>query len=150
MRDAPDLLCLGEALTDLLQQADADQWVSRVGGSTWNVARALASLGERAAFAGAVSRDLFGDALMRASEAVGLDTRLMQRADRAPLLAIVEHGEPPRYFFVGGDSADLAFDPEALPEGWSGQARWAHFGGISLAREPLATRLVALAERLKG
>ena len=95
MSDAPELLCIGEALTDMLQQAP-DQWISRVGGSTWNVARALAALGGRTAFAGAVSRDLFGDELVRASAAVGLDTGLLQQVERAPLLAIFEQGEPPR------------------------------------------------------
>ena len=148
MHDAPSMLCAGEALTDLLHQGE-DRWVSRVGGSVWNVARALAALGEPTAFAGAVSRDHFGDALWRASEAAGLDLRLMQRVDRAPLLAVVERGEPPSYFFIGNDSADLHFDEQALPAGWSQGLRWAHFGGISLARQPLAERLVALAERLK-
>lgn len=148
MHDAPLMLCAGEALTDLLHQGE-DRWVSRVGGSVWNVARALAALGEPTAFAGAVSRDHFGDALWRASEAAGLDLRLMQRVDRAPLLAVVERGEPPSYFFIGNDSADLHFDEQALPAGWSQGLRWAHFGGISLTRQPLAERLVALAERLK-
>jgi len=149
MHDAPALLCAGEALTDLIHQGD-ERWVSRVGGSTWNVARALAALGgARTAFAGAIGRDRFGDALWAASAAVGLDLRLLQRVDRSPLLAVVEQGEPPRYFFVGDDSADLHFDAAVLPEGWSSSLRWAHFGGISLAREPLAARLVALAERLK-
>jgi fructokinase len=143
------MLCAGEALTDLIHQGN-EVWVSRVGGSTWNVARALAVLGERTAFAGAISRDRFGDALWKASEEVGLDVRLLQRPDRSPLLAVVEQGEPPRYFFVGDDSADLHFDPQALPAGWSSALRWAHFGGISLAREPLASRLVSLAERLKA
>lgn len=149
MHDAPLMLCAGEALTDLIDQGD-ERWVSRVGGSVWNVARALAALGEPTAFAGAVSRDRFGDALWHASEAGGLDMRLMQRVRRSPLLAIVERGEPPSYFFIGDDAADLHFDVEALPGGWSGALRWAHFGGISLARQPLADRLVALAERLKG
>jgi len=149
MRDAPLMLCAGEALTDLIDQGD-ERWVSRVGGSVWNVARALAALGEPTAFAGAVSRDRFGDALWSASQAVGLDTRLMQRVASSPLLAIVERGEPPSYFFVGEDSADLHFDADALPQGWSGALRWAHFGGISLARQPLAGRLVDLAERLKA
>ena len=54
MSDAPELLCIGEALTDMLQQAP-DQWISRVGGSTWNVARALAALGGRTAFADTLS-----------------------------------------------------------------------------------------------
>ncbi|MFT7722888.1 MAG: carbohydrate kinase [Roseateles sp.] len=149
MHDAPLMLCAGEALTDLIDQGD-ERWVSRVGGSVWNVARALAALGEPTAFAGAVSRDRFGDALWDASEAGGLDMRLMQRMYRSPLLAVVERGEPPRYFFIGDDSADLHFDVEALPGGWSRALRWAHFGGISLAREPLAGRLVALAEQLKA
>jgi fructokinase len=149
MHDAPVMLCAGEALTDMIQQGE-EQWTSRAGGSVWNVARALSVLGERTAFAGAISRDRFGDALWRASEAVGLDMRLLQRVERSPLLAIVEQGEPPRYFFIGDDSADLHFDVDALPPGWSSALRWAHFGGISLAREPLASRLVALATQLKA
>lgn len=149
MHDAPLMLCAGEALTDLIDQG-GEQWVSRVGGSVWNVARALAVLGERTAFAGAISADRFGDALWAASEAVGLDLRLTQRVDRSPLLAVVEQGEPPHYFFIGDDSADLHFDPEALPGGWTRALRWAHFGGISLAREPLAATLVALAGQLKA
>ena len=149
MDAAPLMLCAGEALTDMIHQG-GEQWVSRVGGSVWNVARALAVLGEPTAFAGAISRDRFGDALWKASEDVGLDLRLLQRVERSPLLAVVEQGEPPRYFFIGDDSADLHFDAERLPQGWSGALRWAHFGGISLAREPLASKLLALAGRLKA
>jgi len=148
MHDAPLMLCAGEALTDMIHQG-GEHWVARAGGSVWNVARALAALGERTAFAGAISRDRFGDELWAASEAVGLDLRLLQRVDRSPLLAVVEQGEPPRYFFIGEDSADLHFQTEVLPEGWSRKLHWAHFGGISLAREPLASRLVSLAEQLK-
>jgi fructokinase len=148
MTPAPLMLCAGEALTDMIDQG-GEQWVSRVGGSTWNVARALAVLGEPTAFAGAISQDRFGDALWAASAEVGLDLRLLQRVARSPLLAIVEKSEPPRYFFIGDDSADLHFDPAALPAGWADSLRWAHFGGISLAREPLASTLVALARQLK-
>ena len=53
---------------------------------------------------------------------------------------------PPKYYFIGDDSADLHFDVAALPEGWEKAVRWAHFGCISLARQPLADRLVATAE----
>jgi len=149
MNEAPLMLCAGEALTDMIDQG-GEHWVSRVGGSTWNVARALAVLGEPTAFAGAISRDRFGDALWAASEEVGLDLRLLQRVERSPLLAIVEKSEPPRYFFIGENSADLHFDAAKLPAGWDDALRWAHFGGISLAREPLATKLVALARQLKA
>ncbi|NGZ85500.1 carbohydrate kinase family protein [Duganella aceris] len=150
MADFPLFVAAGEALTDMIVQDPAQtQWLSQVGGSTWNVARAMARLEVPTAFAGAISNDVFGDALWTASEAARLDLRFLQRYDHAPLLAIVHRTDPPAYFFVGDDSADLQFDAARLPQGWAAQCQWAHFGGISLARQPLADKLVALAEHLK-
>lgn len=143
----PRFVAVGEALTDLVRTGD-NCWVSNVGGSGWNVARAVAAQGVASAFAGAISRCGFGRALWDASEAAALDLRFLQQVDRSPLLAVVEQSHPPRYFFVGDDSADLYFDARALPAGWTEAAAWVHFGGISLAREPLAGRLVALATEL--
>jgi len=140
----PQFVAAGEALTDLIR-AEGEHWISKTGGSTWNVARAVAAFGVSSAFAGAISRCCFGDALWQASEQAGLDLRFLQRVERSPLLAIVPQSRPPHYFFVGNDSADLYFDPQALPAGWQHQAAWVHFGGISLARPPLAERLLALA-----
>ncbi|OFA05033.1 carbohydrate kinase [Duganella sp. HH101] len=146
----PIFVAAGEALTDMIVQDPAQrQWLSQTGGSTWNVARAMAKLDTQTAFAGAISRDVFGDALWQASEAARLDLRFLQRYDKSPLLAIVHRTDPPAYFFVGDDSADLQFDAAALPQGWRAHCKWAHFGGISLARQPLADKLVALAEQLK-
>ena len=147
----PAFISAGEALTDLIIEDPVKQrWLAKVGGSTWNVARAMAALGLPAAFAGAISNDVFGDALWQASEAANLDLRFLQRCNKSPLLAIVHQTQPPRYFFVGDDSADLHFDASLLPDGWASQAQWVHFGGISLAREPLAGRLLNLASTLKG
>jgi fructokinase len=146
----PTFVAAGEALTDLVVQDAAQQnWTSLTGGSTWNVARTMARLDVSTAFAGAISKDVFGDALWQASEAARLDMRFLQRYDRAPLLAIVHRTDPPAYFFIGDDSADLHFDAAQLPEGWRAHCKWVHFGGISLAREPLAGKLVALAGQLK-
>jgi fructokinase len=146
----PLFVAAGEALTDMIVQDPAQQqWFSQVGGSTWNVARTMAKLDVPTAFAGAISRDVFGDALWRASEAARLDLRFLQRNDHSPLLAIVHHTDPPSYFFVGENSADLQFDAAQLPEGWRSHCKWVHFGGISLARQPLAGKLAALAEQLK-
>lgn len=142
----PELVCAGEALTDMLLQPDGEHWLARNGGAPWNVARAAATQGVRTAFAGAISRDHFGDALWRDSEAAGLDLRFLQRVDRPPLLAMVPSSQPPRYFFIGENSADLAFDPAALPAGWMAARPWLLLGCISLAREPLAGRLLALAD----
>jgi fructokinase len=146
----PLFVAAGEALTDLVVQDAAQQhWTSLTGGSTWNVARTMARLEVPSAFAGAISKDVFGDALWQASEAAQLDMRFLQRHDRAPLLAVVHRTDPPAYFFIGDDSADLHFDAAQLPEGWRAHCKWVHFGGISLARQPLAGKLVALAGQLK-
>lgn len=148
MPELPSFVAIGEALTDLIRLEQADQWLSKPGGSTWNVARAIAALEIPSAFAGSISRCCFGDALWQASAAAKLDLRFLQRVEQSPLLAIVAQSQPPNYFFIGDASADLFFAEELLPSGWAKHAAWVHFGGISLAREPLATRLVALAEQL--
>jgi fructokinase len=150
MSDFPIFVAAGEALTDMIvQDAARQQWHSKVGGSTWNVARTMAALDVPTAFAGAISNDVFGDALWQASGEARLDLRFLQRIEKSPLLAIVHRTDPPAYFFVGDDSADLHFDAQALPAGWRAHCKWVHFGGISLARQPLAGKLVALAEQLK-
>ncbi|WP_371765600.1 carbohydrate kinase [Massilia sp.] len=148
MNGFPRFVAAGEALTDLLKTG-GDTWSSQVGGSTWNVARVVARLGMPSAFAGAVSRDVFGQALTDASAQAGLDLRFLQQLDRSPLLAVVHELDPPQYFFVGDDSADLHFDPNLLPDGWQRYVTYVHFGGISLARQPLADRLLDMATLLK-
>ncbi len=145
----PRFVSAGEALTDMLRTG-AHAWSSQVGGSTWNVARVMARLGLPSAFAGAVSLDVFGDALAAATDSAGLDMRFLQRHAKSPLLAIVHELHPPSYYFIGDDSADLHFDAALLPAGWMQAVQWVHFGGISLAREPLAGKLVALARTLKA
>ena len=140
----PRFVAIGEALTDMIRLG-GDQWISKTGGSVWNVARGVAACGVRSAFAGTISQCCFGDALWSASEQAGIDLRFLQRSSHSPLLASVYQTDPPRYFFVGDDSADLHFDPKQLPAGWRQTTEWAHFGGISLAREPLAGSLVSLA-----
>jgi fructokinase len=145
----PRFVSAGEALTDLVRTG-ADQWTSRAGGAGLNVARAMARLGVRSAFAGAISNDAFGQALLASAIEAGLDQRFLQLRAEAPLLAVVHETAPPAYFFIGDDSADLGFSADALPAGWEREARWVHFGGISLTRAPLAGQLVALAISLKA
>jgi fructokinase len=147
--DFPLFVSAGDILTDLVRMRDS-QWISHPGGAGWNVARAVARLGMPSACAGALGLDCFSDELWNASVAAGLDVRFIQRVDRAPLLAIVHETQPPAYFFIGEASADLAFDPELLPEGWMQAVQWAHFGGISLARQPLGATLATLAAELRA
>lgn len=146
--DLPQFVAFGEALTDLIR-VGPDLWRSRCGGAPWNVAVAMSTLGQLSAFAGAVSRDPFGAELWQRSQDAHLDMRFIQQLPRPPLLAVVHELDPPQYFFIGQDSADLHFRPEGLPAGWTRALRWAHFGSLGLVREPLAGRLLALAQALK-
>ena len=147
--DLPHFVAFGEALTDLIRTGP-DRWRSACGGSPWNVAVAMSTLGQLSAFGGAISRDPFGAEIWQCSQEANLDMRFIQQLARPPLLAVVHEVDPPRYFFIGQDSADLHFRPEGLPMGWTRSLRWAHFGSLGLVREPLAGRLLALAEALKA
>jgi fructokinase len=148
-QSAPRFVSAGEALTDLIRQDDG-YWLARAGGAPWNVARVVASFGIPSAFAGSVSRDHFGDEIAALSREAGLDMRFLQQHDKPSLLAIVHETAPPRYYFIGADSADLAFDPQLLPQDWIRSVECVHCGGISLAREPLCSRLIGLLEGAKA
>jgi len=145
----PRFVSAGEALTDFIR-VGPDRWLSRAGGADWNVARVVATLGLSSAFAGSISLDRFGDELAALSAAAGLDMRFTQRYAKPPLLAMVHETAPPQYFFIGHDSADLAFDPHQLPSGWLDAVEWVHFGCISLVRDPLRTKLLGLVDEVKG
>jgi fructokinase len=144
----PQFVSAGDILTDLIR-TDASNWLSRPGGAGWNVARAVARLGVPTGCAGSLGTDNFSDELWDASAAAGLDMRFMQRVARPPLLAIVHKTQPPTYYFMGENGADLAFDPSRLPSGWMNHVKWAHFGCISLVRQPLGDTLHALAAQLR-
>ncbi|AKC86772.1 carbohydrate kinase family protein [Pseudoxanthomonas suwonensis] len=141
----PRLVVFGEALTDFVRTG-TDRWHSVAGGACWNVARVAATLGVATGWGGSVGEDLFGREILEKSRAAGLDLRFAQVVAEPPLVAMVHALSPPQYFFLG--SADLAFDPARLPSGWERACAYAHFGCISLVRQPLGARLVAIAGAL--
>ncbi|MGF6939350.1 fructokinase [Paraburkholderia sp. UCT70] len=145
----PVFISAGDILTDLVRTG-ASHWLSRPGGAGWNAARCVARLGLPTACAGSLGVDNFSDELWDASVAAGLDMRFLQRVERPPLLAIVHQTHPPAYFFMGENGADLAFDPAKLPAGWMNAVKWAHFGCISLVRQPLGDTLAKLAAELRS
>ncbi|MDP9139673.1 MAG: carbohydrate kinase, partial [Pseudomonadota bacterium] len=142
----PRLLVFGEALTDFVRTGES-AWHSVAGGACWNVARVAATLGVATAWAGTVSDDLFGQEIVDKSRIAGLDMRFVRTVPQPPLVAMVHQTAPPQYFFLG--AADLAFDERLLPDGWQDACEIAHFGCISLVRQPLGEKLVGIAETLK-
>jgi fructokinase len=155
LSDLPRLLVFGEALTDFVRDGDADPagatpWRSVAGGACWNVARVAATLGLPTGFGGSVSDDPFGQEIVARSRIAQLDMRFLQVVTRPPLIAMVHQAHPPQYFFLGEGTADLSFDSALLPAGWQSACEIAHFGCISLVRQPLGERLFALAAQLKA
>lgn len=145
----PRFLVFGEALTDFVRTGEHG-WHSAAGGACWNVARVAGTLGLATGWAGSVSDDFFGHEIVDKSRAARLDMRFLQQVQRPPLIAMVYQPNPPRYFFLGNDAADLAFDESLLPEGWQEACEIAHFGCISMVRQPLGERLLRIAEELQA
>ncbi|RJL18053.1 carbohydrate kinase family protein [Paracoccus siganidrum] len=139
------ILCAGESLIDMVPEAGAFRPLA--GGSVYNTAIALGRLGEPVAYLWPISRDGFGDILLRPLAEAGVDTGLCPRSDRLTTLAVVSlrDGEA-RYSFYDEGSAGRMLAPEdipALPDHI--QAIFA--GGISLVPDPCGAAIESLIGR---
>jgi fructokinase len=146
------IVVAGEALIDMTPATCGERqgYVPNPGGSSYNVAIALARLGCRVAFLGRISRDAFGrrlhDHLVDNAVGVGLTVR----GDEPTPVAFVHlgAGEPEYTFHVQGTADRLlsTSDLTELPE----EATLLHFGSISLVLEPGASSYEDLARRESG
>ncbi len=97
-------------------------FIARPGGAPANVAVAAARLGSEAAFIGSVGEDLFGDFILRALEAEGVDTSAVRRCEppTRTSLAFVEIGERTGTasftFYRSDPAADELLSPEDVSE----------------------------------
>ena len=81
------ILCAGESLIDMVP--DDGCFRPLAGGSVYNTAIALGRLGEPTAYLWPISRDSFGDILLRPLAEAGVNTDLCPRTDRLTTLALV-------------------------------------------------------------
>src|SRR6266487_811276 len=106
----------GEALIDLIVDP-AGHVDPRMGGGPFNVTRAVARLGQPAAFLGRLSADRFGQ-LMRADlERHGVQIAVEAPADEPTTLALVDvdpTGVPGYHFYLAGTSAAAIGPGEAV------------------------------------
>jgi fructokinase len=137
----------GEALIDLIVDP-AGHVDPRFGGGPFNVTRAVARLGQPAAFLGRLSGDRFGR-LMRADlDRHGVLAAIGAPADEPTTLALVDvdlAGVPGYHFYLAGTSA-AAVDPgdAILPESTTAL----HIGSLGLVMEPIGTSLEKLTAAL--
>lgn len=154
-----DVLCLGEALVDLLPDRpgrleDCERFEVCPGGAPANVATGLARLGARTGFHGVVGDDPFGRLLARRLAAEGIQVRLRFAPERPTGLWFVAlDGRGERTFFTPNarSSADKLIapgdvDPEALA-----RARFLHVGSsahvLPAGRDALRTAVAAARAR---
>lgn len=135
MRDL-DVLCLGEALVDLLPDRrgaleECERFEACAGGAPANVATGLARLGLRVAFRGVVGDDPFGRVLARKLAAEGVACAFRFARERPTgmwFVALDERGE--RSFFSPNArfSADKLLAPADVDRALLARARWLHVG----------------------
>jgi fructokinase len=136
---------LGEVVADVYRDESPSEielpFTARPGGAPANVTVAAARLGEEASFAGSVGRDLFGDFILRALEAEGVDTTAVRRCEppTRTSLAFVEiedDGDRSFTFYRSDPAADELLSPEDVSEELLSGASFVNFGSILLIKDP--------------
>jgi fructokinase len=136
---------LGEVVADIYRDESKSEielpFTARPGGAPANVAVAAARLEEEAAFAGSVGKDLFGDFILRALEAEGVDTSSVRRCEpptRTSLafVEISEDGDRSFTFYRSDPAADELLSAEDVSEDLLSGASFVNFGSILLIKDP--------------
>lgn len=164
-RSAPRLVCLGEALVDMValdqprgSLAAVERFARAAGGAPANVAVGAARLGGvepglEVGFVGKVGADPFGDFLATTLAAEGVDVAGLTRAEGArtavAFVALGPAGERD-FLFYRERAADTLLRADELPEEYLAGATVLHVGSLSLIEEPArgaTLHALALAER---
>lgn len=137
-------ISVGGLLMDFLRQEDGS-WLTRPGGSAWNVARVMARLGITPGFMGAISTDPFGETLLEATLQAGIRTDLIQRTPAPTSLSFVFQSHPATYAFRAEGGSDRQLVPFAS---LCRTAKLVYLGGISVVRPPLLHQMVPFVQDL--
>jgi fructokinase len=148
------IVTLGEVVADVYREEMPSEvempFTARPGGAPANVAVAAARLGAEAAFIGRLGDDLFGEFILRALEAVGVDTSAVvhQPPPTRTTLAFVEvaeDGDREFTFYRSVPASDELLSPEDIKRETLSGASFVNFGSIPLIKDPVrsATRKFA-------
>jgi fructokinase len=139
-----DVLCLGEALVDLVATrrgplGESPSFRRYAGGAPANVARALARLGAGAGWMWSLGADEMGNFLSAALAAEGVDTSRAVRTPRGrtelALVALDEHGDP-TFSGYGFPGASRCFEESAVDPDYVASWRVLHFCSNTLIDDP--------------
>lgn len=144
--DGP-LVVAGEALIDLIQQPDG-RLSPQLGGSPWNLARALGRLGRTVHYRNPLSTDGYGQQLAQALD----DSHVHRTGGQSPqptslaLVKVDAQGHPDYAFYREG-VADRDLPPLDILADWPAHASLFHVGSLSLI-PPDGHQWLALLETL--
>ncbi|MGW1880862.1 sugar kinase [Streptomyces sp. NPDC001970] len=136
--------------------ADVPSFVRTIGGAESNVACALAAAGHRAKWVSRVGSDGFGDHLIAAVAAYGVDTSAVHRDPVRPTgiyfrTATDRATDTHEVLYYRAGSAASAMSPENVPYGDLARGRILHLSGITAALSPDCLGLMrALTARRPG
>ncbi|MFK4691915.1 sugar kinase [Streptomyces pristinaespiralis] len=156
-----DVVCLGESMVTFLptqagRLADVPSFVRGIGGAESNVACALAAAGHRTRWVGRVGADGFGDHLVSAIAAYGVDTSAVARDPERPTgvyfrTATDRATDAHEVVYYRAGSAASAMSPHTVPSGAIRSGRVLHLSGITAALSPDCLALMRdLATRRDG
>ncbi|QIP84899.1 sugar kinase [Streptomyces sp. Tu 2975] len=141
-----DVVCLGESMVTFLptqagRLADVPSFVRGIGGAESNVACALAAAGHRTRWVGRVGADGFGDHLVAAIAAYGVDTSAVTRDPERPTgvyfrTATDRATDVHEVVYYRAGSAASAMSPHTVPSGAVRSGRVLHLSGITAALSP--------------
>lgn len=142
------ILCAGESLIDMVPEGA--HYRPLPGGAVYNTAIALGRMGTDCGYLWPISRDSFGEMLLRPLAEANVDTGLCPRSDRLTTLAFVAlSGGEARYSFYDEGSAGRMLAPEDLPK-IPDHISALFIGGISLVPDPCGAAVEALVTSVRG
>ncbi|WDS36772.1 carbohydrate kinase [Pseudoxanthomonas sp.] len=155
-RAAPNIVCFGEVLIDMLAQPPVEgrarTFEQYAGGAPANVAVATARLGARSEFVGMLGKDMFGDFLQdeltRAGVGIGYTVRTDAAKTALAFVALDETGDR-SFSFYRPPAADLLFREEHFEAACLAQADVFHFCSNSLTDPACAQATFAGAARAR-
>lgn len=138
-----DVICLGESMVTFLPSrpgrlADVPSFARAIGGAESNVACALAATGHRVRWVSRVGKDGFGDHLIEAIAAYGVDTSAVSRDPRRPTgiyfrTATDRSAATHEVVYYRAGSAASAMSPKTVPYADVTGGRVLHLSGITAA-----------------
>lgn len=146
-----DVVAFGELLVDFHSRGNAAEksLIGDAGGAPANVLCCLTRLGGSGRFVGKIGTDAFGVFLRQTLNEVGIDTTYLSETSRSlTTLAFVSldlKGER-SFSFMRNPGADLLYEPKDFNPKALDDARYFHFGSLSLTHDPARHATLAAAK----